>query len=264
MQNLELFKVRGKTPVWAETVLQIKGVALLILVWWLIKIVFHLKSAVLPSPLEVVFAFGELWREWNLRHHIMFSLFLNVGGYIGAVLAALPIGYLLGLFPFFRHLSARPVAAFRFLPLPALTGLFILWLGLSWVMKISFLGFGIFIYLLPAVILRVAAVDEVLVQTGQTMGASTWQNIRHVFIPAAMSKIFDDVTILVAISWTYSTVIEPINSDEGGLGALIQETSRQSHVNLAFAALAIILTIGFIQDKFMKMLDQLFFPYKYE
>ena len=150
----------------------------------------------------------------------------------------------------------------RFVPLTAMTGLFIAWFGIENNMKVQFLSFGIIVYLLPVVAQRVLEVEEVYVQTIYTLGANSWKTIRHVYIPYVFSKIFDDIRVLVAISWTYIIVAELINKS-GGIGALIFTASRQSRIDKVFAILFLIIAIGFIQDKIFAWLDKKLFPFKY-
>jgi len=51
------------------------------------------------------------------------------------------IGFIIGLLPVFRGLFSKQVDALRYLPLTALTGMFIIWFGIEDQMKIAFFGF---------------------------------------------------------------------------------------------------------------------------
>ena len=144
------------------------------------------------------------------------SVWLNVQGYVWAIFISLPIGFLIGLFPLFRGLFSKQVDALRYLPLTALTGLFIVWFGIEDQMKIAFLAFGILVYLLPVVVQRIDEVKDVYLKTVFTLGASDWQTIKTVYIPSVLSKLIDDIRVLTAISWTYIIIAELINR-QGGL-----------------------------------------------
>jgi len=189
-------------------------------------------------------------------------MYLNVAGYLEAVAICVPLGFLIGLFPLFKGLFSRQVDAIRFIPLTAITGLFIVWFGIEDTMKIQFLAFGIIVYLLPVVVQRVDGVENVYQQTAFTLGASTWETIRTVFFPSVFSKLFDDIRVLVAISWTYIIVAEMVNKT-GGIGAMLYSAARQSRIDKVFALLFLIILVGFIQDKIFKALDKKLFPYKH-
>lgn len=121
----------------------------------------------------------------------------------------------MGLFPVVRAATNQYIKALRFVSLAAATGLFIAWFGIGDNMKIQFLAASIIVYLLPVVIQKIDGVEKVYVQTAYTLNANKFQTIVSVFIPAVMSKIIDDVRILVAISWTYITIAEALNMTGG-------------------------------------------------
>jgi NitT/TauT family transport system permease protein len=129
-------------------------------------------------------------------------------------------------------------------------------------MKILFLAFSIIVYLIPVVVQRVYEVENVFVQTIQTLGASKWQTIRKVFIPAVFSKIIDDVRVLTAISWTYIVVAELVNN-EGGIGALSVRAARQGRLDKAFFVLFVIILLGILQDKLFVFADKKLCKFKY-
>lgn len=219
------------------------------------------KVSVLPSPVEVVKSIPEMFHKDDLITNIFISIKLNMLGYFFAVIISLLIGFAIGLVPLLRGLFNRIFDAGRFIPLAAVTGIFILWLGIESQMKITFLAFGILVYLIPVVIQRIDEVENVYLSTIFTLGASPWQTIKEVYFPYVMSKLIDDIRVLTAISWTYITIAEMLNKS-GGIGQLIWEAKRQSRIDKAFAVLAIIVLIGIIQDKIFMYLDKVLFQHK--
>jgi NitT/TauT family transport system permease protein len=217
---------------------------------------------ILPTPLQVVQAFPELVQEDNLFKNTLLSIWRNLQGYFWAVLISIPLGFLIGLIPLFRGLFGKQVDALRYLPLTALVGIFITWFGIGEGMKISFLAFGIIVYLLPVVIQRIFEVQDVYLRTVFTLGANKWQTIKSVYIPSVMSKLIDDIRVLTAISWTYIIIAELLNQ-EGGVGALIYTAGRRGQIPNVFAILIVIILIGFLQDRLFVYLDQRLFSHKY-
>jgi NitT/TauT family transport system permease protein len=110
------------------------------------------------------------------------------------------------------------------------------WFGIETNMKVQFLAFGIMVYLLPVVVQRIADVDEIYLQTAYTLGANKWQIFKSVYWPFVTSKIFDDIRVLTAISWTYIIVAELVNKT-GGVGALIFTAAPRSRLDKVFAVL---------------------------
>jgi NitT/TauT family transport system permease protein len=259
---MSLFALRGTVDKQTQVVIEIAGVLCLLLLWAAISGLGIAPPTLLPSPWAVLMSVPELHFKDAMVRNLGYSMYLNIAGYIEAVLICVPLGFMIGLFPIFKGLFNRQVDAIRFIPLTAVTGLFIAWFGIEDEMKIQFLAFGIIVYLLPVVVQRVEQVENVYQQTAFTLGASTWQTIRTVFFPAVFSKLFDDIRVLVAISWTYIIVAEMVNKT-GGIGAMLYSAARQSRIDKVFALLFLIILVGFIQDKIFKAMDKKLFPYKH-
>lgn len=258
----KFFELRGELSSREKTILEIAGGIFFLSLWTIVSYLELVSPAILPMPQKVLFAFGELHFENALIRNLAVSVKLNFLGYLEAIAISLPFGFLM-IFPFFRGILERYITSIRYLPLTALMGLFIAWFGIYANMKVQFLAFGIFVYLLPTVAQRVYEVQQIYVDTVKTLGASKWQTIRHVFIPDVISRVFDDIGVLVALSWTYIIIAEVVNSSDGGIGALAYIASRQSRADKVYAVLIVIMLVGFLQDKIRLAMDKKFFPHKY-
>lgn len=277
---MKLFQLHGKLTPRQNLFLGILGLVLLFAFWWgLAEVLSEQKPLIsetdtsiitgyekvypiLPRPDKVFAAYNSLINKDNLWGNTFRSIWLNLKGYFWAVLIAIPIGFLTSLIPLVRGLFSRQVDALRYLPLTALTGLFIIWFGIEDQMKIAFLAFGILVYLLPVVIQRIDETEDVYLKTSTTLGATAWQKIRTVYLPAVFSKLIDDIRVLTAISWTYIIIAELLNRD-GGIGALIYVKARQGQIDKVFAVLIVIILIGFLQDRIFAYIDKRIFPHKY-
>jgi len=256
-------ELRGSISARSKTMIFFLGTAAMIASWEAVIRFELMPRSILPSPFDLVEAVGPVYYDKALTRNAFYSTWLNVLSLIEAYAFAFPIGIILGLFSGVRALFERHINAARFLPLPALTGLFIKWFGIEDMMKIQFLAFSVFLFLLPQVIQRVDDVNEIYVQTMYTLGASKWQTIRHVFIPFTLAKSFSDLIVLQAITWTYIVVAEMVNANAGGVGAMSYLFFRQGKIAMGFIALAAIIAIGFLLDRIFQVLDKLFFPFKY-
>ncbi len=261
-----MFTLRGDLKTRTRLILELCGVAIIIAIWVIITTGENpiVRSGILPRPLKVLNAYGDLYKDNSLIQNSFKSLGLNIAGYAKALMLTIPLGFIIGLYPLFRGLFKRHIDAVRFIPLTAVTSLFIVWFGIGTSMKVNFLAFGILIFLLPIIVQRIDEVEDVYLKTVYTIGASDWQTIRTVYFPSDMSRLFDDIRVLTAISWTYIIVAEGIGS-QGGLGALIFRVGqRQGRVDKTFAVLLLIILIGIIQDRIFMRMDKEFFPHKYQ
>jgi ABC-type nitrate/sulfonate/bicarbonate transport system permease component len=261
-----LFELREPLSKTQRLYLGIGGILLFLIIWVIFTSGANpiVKPGILPHPMRVLRAYADLYRDNSLIKNTFLSIGLNLSGYIVAIFISIPIGFVVGLFGFFRGAFQQHIDAIRFVPLTAVTGLFIVWFGIGTSMKVYFLAFGVLIYLLPTIVVRIYEVEEVYLKTVYTLGASNWQTIKTVYFPAVMSKISDDIRVLTAISWTYIIVAEGIG-DQGGLGSLIFRTGqRMGRVDKTFAILILIVLFGVFQDRIFAYIDRKFFPHKYQ
>jgi NitT/TauT family transport system permease protein len=242
--------------------LSLVGLIGILAIWSILTFTGWVGKSILPDPMSVLISYKELHFNDLLVRNTLFSIKLNIFGYAEAIAISLLLGFIIGLFPVVKGIMNRYVDAIRFIPLTAVTGLFIAWFGIETNMKVQFLSFGIIVYLLPVVVQRITEVDLIYLQTSYTLGATKWQTFKTVYWPHVTSKIFDDIRVLTAISWTYIIVAELVNKT-GGVGALIFTAARQSRLDKVFAVLFVIVIIGILQDKLFKWLDQKLFPYKH-
>ncbi|KKR48545.1 MAG: ABC-type transporter, integral membrane subunit [Candidatus Magasanikbacteria bacterium GW2011_GWC2_40_17] len=257
------YDLREELPQRNALLVELIGFSAIIGLWTLITEMEWIPVGILPSPLKVGRAIIEMNSQDALIANAVQSLKVNVLGLLEAVILGLPLGLAIGLNKYLRALCKRFIVVIRFLPLTILIGLFIAWFKLGDFMKIQFLATSIFLYLLPAVLQRVREVEDVYVQTVTTLGATKWQSVWYVFLPAVVSRSFDDIINLGAISWTYIVAAEMSDMYGGGLGALSYLAARQSRVDKLFGLVIIIILIGFLLDKVQLYLDKTLFAYKY-
>lgn len=269
MKN-ELLKMGGEISKRTEIIVGIVGFVVLMCLWYLITLNGSIvPSKILPNPVDVIQSYPSLISDSDLFGNMWYTIKLNLLGYFYALIIAIPLGFLIGLFPLTKALFNKYIDALRYLPLPAISGIFIAMLGLGFDMKASFLAFGILIYILPVIVQRINELqnpandkDYVYIQTIKTLGATGWQKFRYVYWPYVTQKISTDIINLTAISYTYIVIAEVLNKD-GGIGALINTMSRQSRTAEMYALLFLIIFIGVCQDIILRKADTILFPSKY-
>lgn len=244
------------------------GAMVLLMLWHLATFSGDIiNPGILPSPGNVLRALPVLVSDYNLLDNIWYTVQLNLTGYVLALLVAIPLGFLIGVFPLPNALFRRYFEGTRYLPLPTVSGIFISIFGLAFIMKASFLAFGIFIFALPSVVGKIMDLqnpgnvkDNVYIQTAKTIGMSNWQTFRYVYIPYVMERVYDDIRSLVAISYTYVVIAESLNK-VGGIGAMISTFTRQSRTPEIYALLFVIVLIGLLQDYIFGIMKPILFPH---
>ena len=258
-----LFKLGGNISDNLSLAVGIIGFFFLLSVWYLItSATGWVKPQTIPSPENVFFSFFELFTKDNLIWNLVYSIKLNIGGYFKAITLSIIVGFIVALIPFFRSMFSKYTDAIRYIPLSGVVGIFIAWFGISTEMKVNFLAFGIIVYLLPMVVQRVYETEKIYCDTIYTLGANSWQTFTNVYWPSTMSKVLPDIKVITAVSYTYIIIAEMVNN-EGGIGAMIYTSAKQSRLDKIFALILIIIVIGIIQDALFKLLDKKLYKFKY-
>lgn len=265
----ELFRFGGTLSGRTNNVLAILGALIILIIWYLLTRTGNIiPSKILASPGSVFHSFPSLISDYSLLSEGWYSIKLNIYGYLIGISCAVPLGFFLGIYALPRGLFVKYTDGLRYLPPPAITGIFTALLGYGFGMKFTFLAFAIFISLLPSVIQKINDLqnpknnkDFVYLQTIKTLGANNYQKLTKVYIPYVMGRLWDDIVNLTAITWTYIIIVELLNR-EGGLGGLIHILKRQGLVPEMYGVLFCIILIGIVQDFLLKQTGNLLFPYK--
>ena len=120
----KFFSVDEEIPKRTGIFISILGWIFLFAIWWTITTLGWISPYILPPPEKVFSSYGVLLSEKSLLSHIGYSISINILGYIQAIIIAVPLGFLIGLIPFFRELIIKQIGAARFTPLPATTAIF--------------------------------------------------------------------------------------------------------------------------------------------
>lgn len=239
------------------------GFIFLFIIWDFFPRFDLVPKKILPLPIDVFKSYFLLITEYDLINNIIFSLKINIYGYIEAIIFSILFGFVLSLNKYINALFEKILSSFRFLPLPALIGIFIVAFQMSIKMKVQFLAFSIIVYLLPVVAQRVNEVEKVYIDTLKTLGANKLQVLYHVYLPYVFHHIIDDIRIILAMSWTYIIIAEGVNR-EGGIGMLALSLGRKGDTDKAYALYLLIIVIGILQDQLFTILDKIIFPHKYK
>ena len=213
-----------------------------------------------PTPMEVIRAFPELWKESELLKNVAVS-WLRIGqAFLWCAVIAIPLGLLMASFRWVYDLVNPVAAPMRSMPLTAFLPAFIGLFGIEERMKIIFLWFGMFFYLLAVVVEEVNRVDNSLLETAYTLGAKRYQVLWLMF-RASLPAVFSSFRILYDIGWTYVILAEIINRNRG-VGAMIESAEQFHRPDLVYAGIIAIGLAAFLFRALLTFLEKILFPWR--
>lgn len=174
----------------------------------------------LPSPSAVFERAMRTLDNGTLVANVLASTRRVMVGFLMSVVVSIPLGLALGT-------SRRACAVFDPIisllrPLPSMSWipLSLLWFGITETQKYSIVFMGTIAPALLYVIDATRNVDNVLVLAARNMGASRFQVMWHVVLPASLSQIIIGFKIILGLAWTCVISAELIAAKEG-LGFMI-------------------------------------------
>jgi NitT/TauT family transport system permease protein len=265
-----LWTLRAPIPETTGRLLGAASIGLLLLAWCVCSYVTVTREGrpaplishfFLPPPDEVIRGLLYLVFEQNLLSAVRVSIQRIGIAFALSLAVALPLGILMGSFEAVNRFFDPIVAPMRYLPITAFIPLLILWFGIEERQKVAFLFLGTFVFLLPVVVDAIRVIPEELVQTSFTLGASRWQAIRTVLIPAALPQIFDSFRVMNAIAWTYIILAELVNP-QNGIGYILRLAEQHTKPAWSFAGILVVGVIGILTDLLIRGLNRLLFPWR--
>jgi NitT/TauT family transport system permease protein len=256
----DLFAIRQETSRASKLTLAVVAWVVVVAVWVLIARWELISSYVFPSPIEVLRAFPHLFSERGLLANVWAS-WLRIGqAFLWCAVIAIPLGLLMASFRWLNNIVDPVAAPMRSMPITAFLPAFIGLFGIDETMKVAFLWFGMFFYLLAVVVEEVNRVDTSLLETAYTLGAKKYQVLWLMF-RASFPGIFSSFRILYDIGWTYVILVEIVNRKKG-VGAMVQSAYELHQPDLVYAGIIAIGVAAFLFRFILTLLEKVLFPWR--
>src|SRR5947207_13392599 len=256
----DLFSIRRDVSPTIKWTLAAVAWAIVIAVWTVVTHWNIVNRFSVPTPLEVIRAFPSLWSESDLLQNVATSWWRIAQAFLWCVVVAVPLGLLMASFRWFHDLINPIAEPMRSMPITAFLPAFIGLFGIGETMKIAFLWFGMFFYLLAVVVEEVNRVDGALLETAYTLGAKRFQVLWLMF-RAALPGVFSSFRILYDIGWTYVILAEIVNRQKG-VGAMVQSAEQFPLPHLAYPGTIAIGVAAFRFRTLLTFLEKILFPWR--
>jgi ABC-type nitrate/sulfonate/bicarbonate transport system permease component len=195
---------------------------LVLLVAWEAASRSGIVTAFLLPPLSAVLArVGHDAVSGELAVNLGATLYRALTGFAIAGAAGVALGIVMTRRPWVRWFF-DPIVSVAF-PMPkiAFLPIFMLWLGLYDVSKISMVVFNAIFPVIVATMAAAEGVDRHLVWSARSLGASERQLLREIILPAALPQILTGLQVALPISMIVEIVTEMLMGGQGLGGAMI-------------------------------------------
>jgi NitT/TauT family transport system permease protein len=217
--------------------------SLLLAVWWLTSVTGMFPVGTVPQPADVASAFVATARTGRLFEDIIASLYRVAWGFVTAVVAAIPLGLVIGrsaatraaLLPwinFFRSLS--PIAWIPFA---------IIWFGIGDPPAIFLIILATFFQVVLATAAAAGSVPKVYYRVAQEIGLGRCAVVFRITLPAILPQLVTALRVAAGVAWMVVVAAEMI-AVRSGLGFLIIDARNGLRMDLVVCGMITVGGIG--------------------
>jgi NitT/TauT family transport system permease protein len=214
-------------------------------------------NTLIPTPLAALAAIGELAQKGLLHRYVVASLFRVTWGYLAALVIAVPVGLVLGLWrkgelalnPILQLL--RPISPLAWIPIS------ILWFGVGDLAAMFLIFLASALPLILTTVHAVHNIEGIHLAAGRNFGLSYRELVKSVVLPAILPQLIVGMRITLGIAWLVVVAAEMI-AVNSGLGFLIIDARNAGNrYDLVVAGMILIGLIGVALDWLMRRLERL-------
>lgn len=198
-----------------------------------------------------------IYAEGTLFKHIFITCFETIIGFITGTVLGTFIAILLWWSDFASRVSDPYLVVLNALPKVALAPIIIFWVG-------NGLKAIIIVALLISIVVTIIdilngfkSVDEDKVKLLKTFGATKYQTLIHLIIPASLPTIIATLKINVGLSWV-GVIMGEFLVAKDGLGFLIIFGGQIAQLDMVMMSIVILSAIAFLMYKGVALLEKRF------
>jgi taurine transport system permease protein len=250
----------------SSTAISIISIAALFVLWWVATHFGWIRDLFLPTPEKVLKSFadamkGDIQGGKPLLEHFWWSLYRVFAAFVLAVVTAVPVGIAMGVSRIMRGIFDPPIEFYRPLPPLAYLPLIVIWFGIEETAKVILIYLACFAPLAMAARAGVRSVAIEQINAAYSMGASKWQVIWHVIIPAAMPEILTGMRIAIGFGWTTLVAAEMVAAT-AGLGQMVLNASNFLRTDVVIMGIVVIGVVAYLFDLLMRWVEVKAVPWK--
>lgn len=239
--------------------LYLRSLLALAVVWALVALWVG-NHVILPQPTSVAYELFRLTISGEMLVHAAVSLWRLALSYALAALIGIPLGLLMGLWPWASDLLdpvveiLRPISGIAWIPL----ALFIFGVGNE--LPIFIITYVALFPFLLNTMAGVRTTDRTLIRAARTMGVDQRTIIRHVMIPSALPQILTGARIAGGAAWMSLVAAELIGAPSG-LGFAIEWYRQLLMTPKVIAVIVVISLLGYLTDRALRWLQRRLTPW---
>ncbi len=258
------YKVVSRMTSWQKSYpnwVSIVSILCLLAIWELICQSGVVSSLFLPSPTSIIIALLQMIADGEIGVSLAASLYRILAGFFIGSLVGLAVGLVTGTSALMDKIGTPIVNAIYPIPKIALLPLFILWLGIGELSKVTIIALGVFFPVAMNTYSGVKNVDTLLLKVAASFNASWWMTMKSVVLPNALPMIFAGLRLAAGTSLLLLVAAEMIAA-QVGIGALILHYGDLMITDRLMAGVIVLSLLGLVFNLILQFLERKAIPWK--
>ena len=241
--------------------LSVVSILCLLAIWELICQSGIVSSLFLPAPTAIISALLQMIADGEIGVSLAASLYRILAGFFIGSLVGLAVGLVTGTSALMDKIGTPIVNAIYPIPKIALLPLFILWLGIGELSKVTIIALGVFFPVAMNTYSGVKNVDTLLLKVAASFNASWWMTMKSVVLPNALPMIFAGLRLAAGTSLLLLVAAEMIAA-QVGIGALILHYGDLMITDRLMAGVIVLSLLGLVLNLILQFLERKAIPWK--
>lgn len=258
------YKVVSRMSSWQKSYpnwVSIVSILCLLAIWELICQSGVVSSLFLPAPTAIISALLQMIADGEIGVSLAASLYRILAGFFIGSLVGLAVGLVTGTSALMDKIGTPIVNAIYPIPKIALLPLFILWLGIGELSKVTIIALGVFFPVAMNTYSGVKNVDTLLLKVAASFNASWWMTMKSVVLPNALPMIFAGLRLAAGTSLLLLVAAEMIAA-QVGIGALILHYGDLMITDRLMAGVIVLSLLGLVFNLILQFVERKAIPWK--
>ena len=246
----------------SANLLKIASVAFGLLLWHVLAVYVINDTALLVSPTVVVkTAYEMLFVTGELYPHLFASSWIFFYGFILAILAGVPLGFVMALNPVVRDYVNPWMATLYTTPRIAFAPILLLWFGIGAGSKIAIVFLGCVFPILINSYYGMRVVNREYVELARSFRLRPWALFVKILLPASIPFILAGIRLAIGRGLTGVAIAEWFGATEG-LGYLVFFAGQTLNVPTLFVGVAAFALLGILGFELVRRFENYVTPWK--
>jgi NitT/TauT family transport system permease protein len=248
----------------SANVLKVASVVAGLTLWHLVAVYVINDSALLVSPIVVVKTTYEmLFVTGELYPHLFASSGIFFYGFVLAIIAGVPLGFVMALSPPVRDYVNPWMATLYTTPRIAFAPILLLWFGIGAGSKVAIVFLGCVFPILINSYDGMRVVNREYVELARSFRLRPWELFLKIMLPASLPFILSGIRLAIGRGLTGVAIAEWFGATEG-LGYLVYFAGQTLNVPTLFVGVTTFAALGIVGFELIRRFEAYVTPWRKE